>query len=98
MTGGFISGKSAISRPPRERDAYIACECAEDEELEREVRPLLACQEEAGSFFERPAVGHYRVVEKIGNGGMGVIYKSEDIRLHRFAASESRTSRAPVTL
>ena len=48
--------KSAISRAPRERDDYIASECAGDEELERELRSLLACQDEAGSFLERPAI------------------------------------------
>ncbi len=42
--------KSAISRPPQERDAFLASECADDQELEREVRSLLACQHEAGSF------------------------------------------------
>jgi serine/threonine protein kinase/tetratricopeptide (TPR) repeat protein len=94
---------SALDKCQSERNGFVREACAGDVELEAEVARLLAADEDAGSFLERPALNtplslispqsrpmlsagtiisnRFEILDFIGEGGMGQVYKVLDLEL-----------------
>jgi non-specific serine/threonine protein kinase/serine/threonine-protein kinase len=91
----------ALVHASETREAFLATACRDDDDLRREVQSLLEAHGQSGGFLSQPAapssdaheleglhIGLYRLQERIGQGGMGVVYRAvrDDDVFHRTVA------------
>jgi len=76
----------ALDCEPDKVSAFLQTACRGDQVLRCEVDAFLTAHREAGNFIEAPTIGHYKISESIGTGGMGEVYLATDIVAGRNAA------------
>ncbi|HLP77161.1 MAG TPA: serine/threonine-protein kinase, partial [Candidatus Paceibacterota bacterium] len=89
-----IFSRARQCQSPTEREEYLAGACKDDPGLRQQVESLLLAYEQAGDFLggtvklpqsdveiERAGVmiGRYKLLQKIGEGGFGVVYMAEQV-------------------
>jgi tetratricopeptide (TPR) repeat protein len=98
---------AALERPAAERGAFVADACADDAALRQEVESLLQFHDDDGEAETGPAsaddvfapgevfAGRYRMISRIGRGGMGDVWRADDLILETAVALKVIFSTVP---
>ena len=93
--------EGAIALPAEDRENYLIQQCGDNDSLAKEVKSLLQADEDEHldkklfnavpshnqhSLTRGQSIGPYEILDEIGAGGMGVVYKGFDTRLQRNVA------------